>query len=52
MTKDNLNRSVDLLAAAMRRVYSEQVEDPGEPIQRREETTSTEARSERAESAD
>ena len=44
--------SGDLLAAAMRRVYREQVEDPGEPLQRQEDTAATEVRSEQAETAE
>ena len=54
--KKKPNDSVDLLAAAMRRVHREAVEGAGEPLQRRDDaavdTSTTEDRSERAESAD
>ena len=44
--------STDLLAAAMRRVYKEEIEEPGEPLQRQEDTAGTEVRSEPAETAE
>ena len=47
-----LNGSMDLLAAAMRRVHREAVEGAGEPVQRREDTSATESRSERQEDRD
>ena len=50
--KEKPNGSMDLLAKAMRRVHREAVEGAGEPLQRREDTSATEARSEQAEGAD
>ena len=46
------SEGMDLLAAAMRKVHREAVEGAGEPLQRREDTSATEARSEQAEGAD
>ena len=50
--KKKPNDGVDLRAAAMRRVHREVVEGADKPLQRREDTSTTEARSQRAEDGD